>query len=326
MQGFDEDSLADLTHQLQIQPRFGARSRALVVDTHATARSMLASQLRGLGVAQVLHSATAHDARQHLANLGVDVLLVEYQLDNAIQGQTLIDELRRDGLLPLRTVVVMLSTQASYQVVAQVAESALDGFIIKPYTAGKLEDRLIAAFQRKDALREVYDAIENDDHAQALALCDKRYQQRGPYWTHAARLGAELALRLEQLRISGTNPDYVLRGLLRCGLCREAMCPGSTTKNGKVYRFYRCSKRDKHGKEACRARRRPGRCRGVHHPQPARRRAEVRRRLRRDGPHPRRAGRPGRRHRGLQAGGGDHAVLGGAGAEVRHPGLVRRRA
>ena len=29
MQGFDEDSLADLTHQLQIQPRFGARSRAL---------------------------------------------------------------------------------------------------------------------------------------------------------------------------------------------------------------------------------------------------------------------------------------------------------
>ncbi len=210
MQGFDEDSLADLTHQLQIQPRFGARSRALVVDTHATARSMLASQLRGLGVAQVLHSATAHDARQHLANLGVDVLLVEYQLDNAIQGQTLIDELRRDGLLPLRTVVVMLSTQASYQVVAQVAESALDGFIIKPYTAGKLEDRLIAAFQRKDALREVYDAIENDDHAQALALCDKRYQQRGPYWTHAARLGAELALRLEQLPLASAMYAAVL--------------------------------------------------------------------------------------------------------------------
>jgi site-specific DNA recombinase len=54
---------------------------------------------------------------------------------------------------------------------------------------------------------------------------------------------------------SGVIPDYVLRGLLRCGLCREAMCPGSTTKkNGKTYRFNRCSKRDKHGKEACRAR------------------------------------------------------------------------
>lgn len=201
--------MADLTHQLQIQPRFGARSRALVVDTHATARSMLASQLRGLGVAQVLHSATAHDARQHLANLGVDVLLVEYQLDNAIQGQTLIDELRRDGLLPLRTVVVMLSTQASYQVVAQVAESALDGFIIKPYTAGKLEDRLIAAFQRKDGARGVRRHRERRP-CPVLALCDKRYQQRGPYWTHAARLGAELALRLEQLPLASAMYAAVL--------------------------------------------------------------------------------------------------------------------
>ncbi|GCL62460.1 response regulator [Pseudaquabacterium pictum] len=202
--------MPDHAHQLQIQPRFGARSRALVVDGHATARSLLAAQLRGLGVGQVLQSATAHDARQHMATLGVDVLLVEYQLDNGVQGQTLIDELRRDGLLPLRTVVVMLSSQASYQVVAQVAESALDGFVIKPYTPGKLEDRLISAFQRKDALREVYDAIEADAHAHALALCEARYQQRGPYWTHAARLGAELALRLEQLPLASAMYAAVL--------------------------------------------------------------------------------------------------------------------
>lgn len=208
--GFHGDSLADFAHQLQIQPRFGARSRALVVDGHATARSMLVSQLRALGVGQVLQSATAHDARQHMATLGVDVLLVEYRLDNDILGQTLIDDLRRDGLLPLRTVVVMLSSQASYQVVAQVAESALDGFVIKPYTPAMLEDRLVSAFQRKDALRAVYDAIERDDHAQALALCDKRYQQRGPFWTHAARLGAELALRLAQLPLASAMYAAVL--------------------------------------------------------------------------------------------------------------------
>lgn len=57
-----------------------------------------------------------------------------------------------------------------------------------------------------------------------------------------------------ELRVTGTNPEYVLRGLLRCGLCGEAMCPGSTTKkSGKAYRFYRCSTRDKFGKEKCSA-------------------------------------------------------------------------
>jgi site-specific DNA recombinase len=55
-----------------------------------------------------------------------------------------------------------------------------------------------------------------------------------------------------ELRVTGTNPEYVLRGLLRCGGCGEAMCPASTTKkSGKSYRFYRCSTRDKFGTDRC---------------------------------------------------------------------------
>jgi hypothetical protein len=57
-----------------------------------------------------------------------------------------------------------------------------------------------------------------------------------------------------ELRFTGLNPDYVLRGLLRCSGCGQAMCPASTSKNGRCYRFYRCSTRDKHGKDACPAR------------------------------------------------------------------------
>jgi DNA invertase Pin-like site-specific DNA recombinase len=57
-----------------------------------------------------------------------------------------------------------------------------------------------------------------------------------------------------ELRFTGLNPDYVLRGLLRCDNCGQAMCPASTSKNGRTYRFYRCSTRDKHGKDACPAR------------------------------------------------------------------------
>src|SRR5690606_31898761 len=63
-----------------------------------------------------------------------------------------------------------------------------------------------------------------------------------------------LAGASRELRFTGLNPDYVLRGLLRCGSCGDAMCPASTSKNGKTYRFYRCSRRDKLGKEACAAR------------------------------------------------------------------------
>ena len=194
--------MADLSHQLHIQPRFGARSRALVVDSHATARTMLVSQLRALGVGQVLSCTTAHEARQHFDNMGFDVLLCEHKLDHGTPGQHLIDALRREGLLSLRTVVVMLSGQSTYRVVAEVAESALDGFIIKPYTTAKLEDRLIAAFMRKEALKAIFDALEAELHPEALQLCETRYLARGPYWTNAARIGAELAIRLERLPLA----------------------------------------------------------------------------------------------------------------------------
>lgn len=202
--------LADLSHQLQIQPRFGAKSRALVVDGHATARSILAAQLRGLGVGQVLHCGNAVDARKHMETLGFDVLLCEHKLEGGTLGQALIDDLRRAGLLSLSTVVIMLSSEASYRVVAEVAESALDGFVIKPFTAGMLEDRLVGAFLRKDTLREIFDAIATERYAAGLALCEARYKARGSYWTHAARIGAELALRLNQVPLASAMYAAVL--------------------------------------------------------------------------------------------------------------------
>jgi site-specific DNA recombinase len=50
---------------------------------------------------------------------------------------------------------------------------------------------------------------------------------------------------------SGRNADYVLRGLLRCACCGSAFTPASTRKGRTEYRYYRCVKRDKEGKEAC---------------------------------------------------------------------------
>jgi site-specific DNA recombinase len=47
------------------------------------------------------------------------------------------------------------------------------------------------------------------------------------------------------------NPAYFLRGLLRCACCGSAFTPASTRRGRKEYRYYRCIRRDKEGKEAC---------------------------------------------------------------------------
>jgi site-specific DNA recombinase len=50
---------------------------------------------------------------------------------------------------------------------------------------------------------------------------------------------------------NGRNPEYILRGVLRCACCGSGFTPASTRKGRTEHRYYRCVKRDKEGKEAC---------------------------------------------------------------------------
>ena len=190
------------TAPLTLRARFGTATRALIVDGHGTSRQMLSSQLRAMGVSQVVQCAKALEALQQASKQPFGIVLCEQRLGDGTLGQDLIDDLRRRRLINLSTIVMVLSSNSAYPVVAEAAELAIDGFLIKPYSLGDLEDRLLAAFKRKDALKDIAVAIERNNHAGALALCQRRYETRGPYWTHAARLGAELAIRLEHLPLA----------------------------------------------------------------------------------------------------------------------------
>lgn len=199
-----------MAHQLLIKPRFGTQSHALVVDSYATARSVLAAQLRTLGVQQVTQCARAAEVRQAMAARSYDVLVCEHSLADGTRGQDLIDELRRSGQLGLGTVVLMVSSQASYRVVAEVAESALDGFVIKPYSVGDLEDRVLRAFVRKDSLKDILDALDEKRYADSLVLCEARFTARGAHWTSAARIGAELAIREGRMTLAAAMFEAVI--------------------------------------------------------------------------------------------------------------------
>jgi len=51
----------------------------------------------------------------------------------------------------------------------------------------------------------------------------------------------------------GRNPEYILTGIIRCAHCGQAYTPASTRRGKRQYRYYRCSKREKMGADACTA-------------------------------------------------------------------------
>ncbi len=137
------------------------------------------------------------DARNRLEHTVFDYVLCEqYFTESNHSGQTLLDDLRRAQLLPFSTVFFMVTAEASYAAVAEAAESALDGYLLKPFTPSTLFERLSLARLRKVHLKPIFDAIEQEDFETAAALCTERFEARQPYWLYAARIGTELLLRL----------------------------------------------------------------------------------------------------------------------------------
>jgi len=174
-------------------------TRALVIDANPTARSIQAAQLRDLGVGTVVQCGRVQDARRQLEAREFDIVLCEQDFQGgSYSGQDLLNDLRRANLLPFSTVFVMVTSEASYAAVAEAAESALDSYLLKPHTAQALSDRIQQARQRKKILKDIFIAIDDGNFDLAAQLCVRRFEVKAAYWLYAARIGAELLLRLGQ--------------------------------------------------------------------------------------------------------------------------------
>ena len=89
------------------------RAKALIIDSNPTARSVMAAQLRDLGVPQVRQMSRVQDARLVLEESPHDIVLCEMSFHNGdMSGQDLLDELRREQLLPYSTVFILVTGEA----------------------------------------------------------------------------------------------------------------------------------------------------------------------------------------------------------------------
>ncbi len=170
---------------------------ALVIDGSPNSKALLVNQLNEFGVGTVRQASRLSDARELLENMVFDFVLCEMYFQNeATTGQELLDDLRRNNLLPYSTVFIMVTGEATYTKVAEAAESALDGYLLKPHKASQLEERLFQSRLRKITLADIFQAIEEEKFSHAAELCQQRYDSRDLFWLTAARVGAELMLRI----------------------------------------------------------------------------------------------------------------------------------
>lgn len=216
-----------------------SQSHALVIDANPTSRSVLIQQLREFGFGGVKQTSRIEDARDLLEHRRFDLVICDLHFDHSQEsGQELLEELRREQMLPYSTVFIMLTGEATYQKVSEAAEAALDSFLVKPFSANTLFERIKEARQRKRVLEEIFDAIETDEHERAAAICLERFDKRSLYWLYAARIGAELLLTLERHEEARQLYDAVIAAKAvpwaRLGVARVQLADGDVVQSRRT--------------------------------------------------------------------------------------------
>jgi CheY-like chemotaxis protein len=175
------------------------RARTLVVDSNPPSRSLTCMQLRDLGIGDLQQAARAADVRLALEREAFDIVLCSMDVADGDTGwQDLFDELRRAGLLPHSTVLFIITAEATYAKVREAAEAALDGYLLRPYNAATLGERLQQAWRRKQEMAPLLAALRDGREPEALAWCLDSVRRRRRHALFAARVACELLMKMER--------------------------------------------------------------------------------------------------------------------------------
>lgn len=169
----------------------------LVVDTALATRRTLQEQLSQLGAKSIICVGSVADVENQLAEREFALILCEYNLEGDRNGQQLLEELRIAKRLPWSTSFMMVTGERTYSNVVSVAEFEPDDYLIKPFTASSLSNRIIRIFKRKARLAEAYKAMFEGEFNKVPPVCiklDKAYPQ---YHNELQRMRIESIFRAD---------------------------------------------------------------------------------------------------------------------------------
>ncbi|QDQ27455.1 response regulator [Chitinimonas arctica] len=225
-----------------------ATPSALIADPSNTVRLSLRAILQGCDIGRIDTASTIAEARRKLIDCKYDVVLCEYHFEGDESGQDLLEELREKKTLPLSTLFIMVTGEAAYARVAGVAEETPDDYMLKPVQAGELSERLEKAFARRQALMEIYEALNGKHYTKALKAAQQMMALKTPYLADIIKLAANIFYRLGRLdesaamykRILETrNPAWAKLGLARVALRQGDKATAETAMLDIINQYYR---------------------------------------------------------------------------------------
>jgi DNA-binding NarL/FixJ family response regulator len=177
---------------------------ALVVDDFSSFRSTMMSMLNKLGVKQIEEAGRGFEVLKWCKDRKFDLILCDYNLGSGKNGQHLLEELRFRKMISRHTLFVMVTAEASKDMVLSAYDCEPDDYLMKPLNLRVLEQRVTRLIQTRDSLAQVYQMLNSDANDKAVEELKRLVQQRGRHTLLAQKLLGETLIRLRRLREAET--------------------------------------------------------------------------------------------------------------------------
>jgi len=184
--------------------------KVLVVDRHPDARNAMRMMLSTLGIISVQGVGSSTEVLRLVKSNAYDIILSDYQLEDGRDGQQLLEELRYKKLISLSTLFMVITGERAYRNVVSVAELVPDDYLIKPFTADQLQQRLARALYKKHVFRQAYRSVDRGRYEEAVKACGDIAQQYPQYQIDARHMQADLLNSLGRF----TEAEELYRQLL----------------------------------------------------------------------------------------------------------------
>jgi len=123
--------------------------KILVVDDFSTMRRIIKNLLRDLGFTNTHEADDGNTALPQLQTGNFDFLVTDWNMPG-MTGIELLKAVRADPNL-VKLPVLMVTAESKREQIVEAAQAGVNGYVVKPFTAVTLEEKISKIFERVDA-------------------------------------------------------------------------------------------------------------------------------------------------------------------------------
>lgn len=120
--------------------------KILVVDDFSTMRRIIKNLLKDLGFSNIQEADDGSTALPMLQQGGFDFVVTDWNMPG-MQGIDLLRAIRADDNLK-HLPVLMVTAEAKKEQIIAAAQAGVNGYVVKPFTAATLKEKLDKVFER----------------------------------------------------------------------------------------------------------------------------------------------------------------------------------